>query len=269
MRAPAPGGLAVLAGFLLAGSAAAQAGANRATAYLVPSNVSDTRALWVNPAGLGAKPEASVAFDVTVLDPGSAGRLGQASLALNSRGLSFGYQRDNLAPGVHGNTYRLGLGLGAGGLDAGFAVAFHGGAIHGTGWDLGLRYDWRPTFTLGGVVRNLGRPSANGVRAEVTYVPAITTRLLGSALALSGQARLTTVGARGYDVQAGLRLSGHPAAGIIARLETDRSGRRTAFTLALSFGRRDRFGVTGSTPGDLSRLAAASLYGLSTRGAVR
>lgn len=269
MKAPAQGALAILVGSMFAGGAAAQTGANRATDYLVPSNVADTRALWVNPAGLGAKPEASVTFDVTVLDPGAAGRLGQASLALNSRGLSFGYQRDNLAPGVHGNTYRLGLGMGASGLDAGFAVAFHGGAIQGTGWDLGLRYDWRPTLTLGGVVRNLGRPSANGVRTEVTYVPAITARLLGSALALSGQARLTKAATRGYDVQAGLQLAGHPALGIIARLDTDRSGRRTAFTLALSFGRHDRLGATGSTGGDFSRLAALGLYGVSTRTAVR
>lgn len=271
MKSPSPlrGAVAGLAGLALAGTATAQVPSNRSTSYLLPTDVADARAVWVNPAGLAARPEASVLLDLTVVDPGITGRLSQASIGLNARGLSFGYQWDSFSPGVRGHSYRLGLGASADRLAAGFAVAFHSGAIHGTGWDVGLRYDWLRVLTLGGVVRDLGRPQANGVRADVTFVPAVTVRPRGASLAISGDARLATSRVQGYDVQASVQLSGRPGLGVIAQLDTDRSGRRTAFTLALSLGRRDRFGLTGSTPGDFSRLGAASLYGLSTRTPVR
>jgi hypothetical protein len=260
-----PQALPVLLGLLLAGPAAAQVPANRATAYLVPSDVTDARALWVNPGGLAAKPEASVMLEVTATDPGAQGRLGQLAVGFNARGLSFGYQRDNLNAGGRAHTYRLGVGASSGRLAAGFAVAFHGGAIHGTGWDVGLRYDAVRLVTLGGVVRDLGRPTVAGVAQPVTFVPAMTIRPLGPWLAVSGQAAFTTTTVAAYGVQAGVELPVRPALGLIARLDTDRSGHRTALTLALSIGGRDRVGLSGSTPGDLSRIGAASLYGLSAR----
>jgi len=83
-----------------------QVAPNRSTQYLHPTEVSDARALWVNPAGLALFPEASLNLDVTVGDPGAKGRLRQFTLGLNSRGLSFGYQRDVFDGGVRGSTYR-------------------------------------------------------------------------------------------------------------------------------------------------------------------
>ena len=53
-----------LALFVVATNSFAQA-PNRATRYLFPTDVTDARALWVNPAGLGAFPEASINLDVT------------------------------------------------------------------------------------------------------------------------------------------------------------------------------------------------------------
>src|SRR5207245_11220238 len=105
-RPPPPGG-------------AAEGPPNRATAYRPPRALTDARALWVNPAGLARGLEASVNADVTVGDPGAAGRLRQLSLGFNSRGLSFGYQRDVFDGGLRGHTYRAGLagtyhGLGVG-----------------------------------------------------------------------------------------------------------------------------------------------------------
>ena len=86
----------------------AQVAPNRSAVYLFPSDVQDTRALWVNPAALAILREASVGFDVTVGNPGALGRLEQFTLGLNSRGLSFGYQRDIFDNGVRGNTYGSG-----------------------------------------------------------------------------------------------------------------------------------------------------------------
>src|SRR2546430_15076346 len=50
---------------LLASGAVAQVVPNNAALYLPPTDVSDARALWVNPAGLGHFPEASVHLDLT------------------------------------------------------------------------------------------------------------------------------------------------------------------------------------------------------------
>ncbi len=94
----------------------AQQVANRANAYLFPTDVSDARAIWVNPAGLGMQREASIYAEVAVGDPGSKGRLRQINAGFNSRGLSFGYQRDLLDNGGRANTYRFGLAGGSGGL---------------------------------------------------------------------------------------------------------------------------------------------------------
>src|SRR5207249_9732248 len=112
-----------LALLLAAASASAQVAANRTTLYLHPTDVTDARALWVNPAGLGRFQEASLHLDLTVGDPGAAGRLRQLTLGFNSRGFSFGYQRDVFDGGVRGHTYRLGFAGGPAGAAGGGAAA--------------------------------------------------------------------------------------------------------------------------------------------------
>src|SRR5262245_7881494 len=91
-------------------AASQQVAPNRATAYLFPTAVEDARAIWLNPAGLGVRRDASIYAEALVGDPGANGRLRQMNVGFNSRGLSFAYQRDILDNGVRGSTYRLGLG---------------------------------------------------------------------------------------------------------------------------------------------------------------
>jgi hypothetical protein len=249
----------------LAGAVGAQVAPNRAATYLVTSDVSDARALWVNPAGLATRPEASVLLDLTVVRPGGSGRLGQVTAAFNSHGLSFGYQRDNFSTGVHGHTYKLGLARGSKGFAAGVAMALYRGGDGGTGWDVGLHYDWRQAVTIGGVIRNIGQPTVRGVRQDATAVPAVTVRPLGSILALSLQASFASSAGRGYALEASAEWPGSSRFGLLARLDTDRSLHRRALVFGLSLGRRDRVGLVGSMPGDASRLDALSIYGLSTR----
>src|SRR5207253_2617055 len=101
---------------------AAQAVPNRTTLYLHPTDVTDARALWVNPAGLARMMEASAHLDLTVGDPGAGGRLRQTTVGVSSRGFSFGYQRDLFDGGVRGHTYRLGFAAGERRLAAGAAT---------------------------------------------------------------------------------------------------------------------------------------------------
>ena len=244
--------------------AAAQVSANHSTTYLVPTDVTDVRALWANPAGPAVRREASVMLDLTVLHPGAQGRLSQVTAGISSHGLSAGYQRDNFPNGLHGHTYRLGLAGVSGGFAAGVALAFYRGATGGTGWDLGMRYDWMPLITLGGVIENLGRPTVRGVSREVTMVPAVTVRPLSGLLALSAQGTFTSATTRGYAFQASAQLRNRRGLAFVARVDTDRSWRRSAVTFGLSVGRNDLVGVVGST-GDFSRIDTASLYGVSSR----
>ena len=247
----------------------AQQGAvpNRANAYLFPTNISDARAIWVNPAGLGMQREASIYAEVAVGDPGSKGRLRQLNAGFNSRGLSFGYQRDLLDNGVRANTYRFGLAGGAGGLAAGFDIAhYHGGGARSTGWDLGATYIAHPGLTLGLVATNLGQPIVRGQQQRLTYVPGVTWHPSPApALAFSAAAGITPDSVASYAFGVSWRTAGQRPIEILARLDTDGGLRRAAFALGLSIGGQDRIGALVTTPGDVSRIDGASLYGLSMR----
>lgn len=248
----------------------AQVAPNRATAYLHPTDVRDARAIWVNPAGLAVLREASVYAELGMSEPGARGRLRQVNAGFNARGLSFGYQRDIFDAGVRGHTYRLGLAGAAEGLAAGLAIAhYRGDGAKGTGWDAGVTYDWLAGLTVGTVVTNIGQPSIRGVRQRLTFVPGATWHpALARALALSIHGRITTDSVLAYGFGVAWRSGGETSrwpVGVIARLDTDGGLRRGAFALGLSIGGPDRLGVVVSTPGDVSKVDGASLYGLSTR----
>lgn len=249
--------------------AAQQVAPNRANDYLFPTTVQDARAIWVNPARLGVLREASVYAELAVEDPGSKGRLRQINGGFNSRGLSFGYQRDILDNGVRGSTYRLGLAGGSGGLTAGFDIArYEGGGAHATGWDLGTSYVALPSITVAFVATNLGQPIVRGLRQRLTFVPGFTWQPPPvPALGLSADARITPDSVASYAFGASWRAAGASRwpIEIIARLDTDRGLRRGAFALGLSIGGQDRGGLVASTPGGVSRISGLSLYGLSAR----
>ena len=252
---------------LLASGALAQVAPNNATLYLHPTDVSDARALWVNPAGLGHFPEASVHLDLTVGDPGAKGQLRQLTLGVNSRGLSLGYQRDLFSSGRRGHTYKLGYAAGRGGLAAGFATALYRGGTSGTGWDVGILYDWTPALSIGGVIQNIGQPVVRDSTLRLTYVPSATLQLAGRRVVLSALSRLTSDGVAGYGfgLRGTLRAGTSLPIGLLARLDTDRSLHRGGFAFGFSLGAADMAGLVATTPADVNGIDALSLYGVSTR----
>ena len=252
--------------FAFAAPAAAQVAPNRAATYLPPTDVTDARALWVNPAGLARLQEASVGLDVTVGDPGPSGRVRQLTLGFNSRGFAFGYQRDLFDGAPRGHTYRAGLAAGHQGLSAGVAVVLYRGGSGGTAWDLGMTYVATPTLTVGGAVANIGQPTVRGARQEIAYVPGATWQPLGPGAAVSVQGRFSpdTTG-EGYAFGARWQGGGRSPVGLLARLDTDRHLRRVAFAFGLSIGASDLLGTVVTTPGNVSKVDAVSVYGVSTR----
>jgi hypothetical protein len=257
---------------LLTAAAAAQVAPNQATRYLHPTEVFDSRALWVNPAGLGRYEEASVNLDLSVGDPGAKGRLRQFSVGFISRGLSFGYQRDLFDGGVRGSTYRLGFGAGHGGLAIGAVAALYRGGSSSSGWDVGVVYDWTPALTVGGVIQAIGQPRVRDSTLQVTYVPSATLTLGGGRgeegrVAFSGLSRLTADGVRGYAFALRAALRQEPAlpVRVVARVETDHALHRSGLAFGLSVGGPDVAGVIALASADLGRLDALGLYAVSTR----
>ena len=251
--------------------AAAQSVApNLATGYLFPTDVRDARAIWVNPAGLGLSREASVYAELGVGEPGSRGRLRQINAGFNSRGLSLGYQKDFLDNGVRGTTLRLGLAGGAQGLAAGFAVARYGGSgANATGWDLGVSYAALAQLRVGLVAANLGQPIVRGQRQRFNFIPGLTWHP-GSipAIAFSTSAHVATDSVLSYAFGLSWRTTSTSSRWpieILARMDTDKGFRRGAFALGVSIGGENRFGAVITSPGDVSHIDGASLYGLVTR----
>lgn len=252
---------------LMATTGVAQVAPNRSTLYLVPTDVTDARALWVNPAGLGLFPEASLNLDITVGDPGSSGRLRQYTLGFNSRGLSLGYQRDLFDGGVRGSTLRIGAAAGHKRLAAGAALALYRGGTSSSGWDLGVLYAWTPDLSVGGVIQNIGEPRVRGVLLPVTYVPSATLQLFRHGAAFSAIGRVTPDRVLGYafSLRAQLRQATTLPVGLSARIDTDRSFHSAGLAFGFSLGGPDVVGAVATTPGDVSRIDALSLYGVSTR----
>ena len=246
---------------------AQQVAPNRATAYLFPTNVQDVRALWVNPAGLGVQREASIYAELLVTDPGALGQLGQINAGFNARGLSVGYQRDNLDDGVRGHTYRLGLAGGSGGLAVGGALALYRGTdAKSTGWDVGITYTVHRSLNAALVLANIGQPVVRGLQQRMTYMPGLTwTPVAG--LGLSTDTRITpdSIASFAFGLSWRTGTAGKWPIEVITRLDTDGDLRRGAFVFGVSLGGQDRFGAIGTTPGDVSHVDGVSLYGLAAR----
>ena len=257
-----------LGALLVPAVAGAQFVPNRTTLYLHPSDVTDARAVWVNPAGVAHFEEASVHLDLTVGDPGAAGRLRQLTFGLSSRGLSLAYQRDVFDAGRRGHTYRIGYAVGRRGLAAGATAAlYRGEGVSASGWDLGVLYDWMTSLSVGGVIENVGRPSVGATTLPVTYVPSATLRMWDARAALSADGRFTSQGVLGYafGLRATLRAATRVPLGVLARLDTDRTLARVGLEFGVSLGAQDLAGLVATAPGDAGRIDAVDLYGVSTR----
>ncbi|MBI2537401.1 MAG: hypothetical protein HYW06_10670 [Gemmatimonadetes bacterium] len=152
------GAAACAAGWVVPPAAAlAQQSDPRSRDYLFITNADDVRALWVNPAGLGFVPEASVMAEAAVDRTNGWVKLSQYTLGLNSRGLGLAYQRDRSRDSVSLGVVRIGLGLPVGRGSIGAAMSSYGRGRQ-QGYDLGLRYPLLAGLQAGLVVRNINRP---------------------------------------------------------------------------------------------------------------
>src|SRR5438874_2387675 len=150
---------------------------------------------------------------------------------------------------------------------AGFAAALYRGGTSSTGWDVGVVYDWVPALSVGGAIQNIGRPVVRDSTLHITYVPSATLRLAGRRVVVSALSRVTTDGVAGYALGLGgtLRAETSFPIGLLARLDTDRSLRRTGLAFGFSLGGEDAAGLIATAPGDAHGIDGLSVYGVSTR----
>lgn len=189
--------------------AAAQAQRPRTAEYEFAASVNDARAVWINPAGLGAVPEASIMGDVSLeWDATSNTRISQWMLGFNSHGLGFGYQRDRfpdnpLTPendprSVSALRFAISLPFARGSLGGSLSWYRGGDLGNETGWDIGLRYNLGPNFTAAGVLKNIGRPVPLDVPLPfggivgLTWLPKPTVLEFSAEVQLAEQAAGTT-----------------------------------------------------------------------------
>lgn len=176
----------------LSGPAAAQSFIPQAQRYLLSPDVSDARALWVQPAGLTRRREATLAVF------GSGGHGGVSGVAqygaiLANGGIALGYQKDRIPGGFSGDTWMVGFAFGVPMAAIGATRSWHrsGGRTDGA-FTVGGRYAPAGLMDVSVVWRDIGSPVVLGDTIRSTLLPAAGLNLLGGRARLSGEWEIVT-----------------------------------------------------------------------------
>jgi len=194
-----------------AASAHGQVFRPRAADYLFSSSAEDVRAIWLNPAGLAAVPEASLLGGVVLERPDTGSiRVSQWEAGFNSRGLALAYLRDRLPSGEANEAIRFGISRGFPRWSVGIAATLYRTDVTERGVDIGFR--GRPTgaVDIGLAVTNIGQPRLRGLALPAVGVGSVTWRALGGVIQISGEmAAANRLESSGYDLayRGGARLT--------------------------------------------------------------
>ncbi len=238
---------------------------NRATTLMFASDLSDARAMWVNPAALGLPLYASVAADVSIMTPFEDGaRASQWSAAASSRGLGFGYQHDLLQPEGVRDTYRVAFGRAARRTSLGFAATFYRGNGSGTGWEAGLLHILSSSLRVAADVSNIGRPTIGGAPLPLT-LRADATWLAGGFLSISGGMTATENRFEQWAAGATLRIGGRLPITLLARIDVPQDTDNARLSFGFGLGGQDLVQLGATVPKSFERVDLLSVSGSSTR----
>lgn len=253
---------------------AGQAVRPRSGDYLFIALVSDTRATWLNPAGLGAVREASVMAEFALHRPVDGDlRLGQWTLALNSRGISLGYQRDRLPEGNASEAFRLGASLRFPGGAVGGAFTLYRGGGTDQGGDLGVTYHLARPLAIAATLHNIGRPTFRGSVAPLVGAVGLGWLPVANRVELAAEAHFTErLAASGYDAtyRAGTQVStgGRVPLALVSAVDLRSNLKIDGWTVGISVGGSDRgiLLVTAiPTTNSSAHLSRFSLTGVASR----
>jgi hypothetical protein len=191
--------------------------------YLLGAQATDARALWVNPAGLARRTEASVGADVSADRVPGGTHLSQYGATVASRGVAFGWTHDRRPGAASSNGYAIGLGLGDPAFSAGVVRRWIRGAVRASFWDFAggtAVGDW---LHLSLVARNLDSPLPGDTAWAPSLVPGLDAALLGRRLNAGLEWELATRGwrSRTWRVGGTVALWGGVALAVRADLARD------------------------------------------------
>ena len=219
--------------------------------YLLTTEVEEARALWVNPAGLARRLEASLGADVGVdrFAPGSM-ELSQFGATFASRGLAVSWMHDRYPGGGAVNAYAVGAGLGDEQFSGGLTRRWYRGLVGFSAWDLALRAAAANGVQVSVVGRGLGSPLPDSTYRP-TVVPGASVTLLDGALQIGAEWEVAAHRWRSQEIRAGgmASLGGAFALTVRADLAPDFKRRRIVLALTWNPSQARVSGFTGFSGG--------------------
>lgn len=212
-RAAAGLAAALLALTVWPASGAGQALITQPQRYALSTDVFDGRALWVQPAGMARRREASVGWSVTGESREGKLTLEQYGLTLASSGFGIGWQRAELVDNSHVSQWAIGYAGGTARASVGLARRWlRGDRVHDAVWDVGARVVPRRALELSVAWRDIGGavvtapvgiPSPQDTTYESTLLPAAALSLFGGRARVAAEVELLTSGWKRRAVRAG------------------------------------------------------------------
>ena len=261
----------LLAAVVPAGTAAAQSFVAQPQHYMLTTDVYDGRALWVQPAGLAKRREASIAIMATGDRVDGPLLLGQYGVTIATGGLGVGWQHDESAVSTdHIDTYAIGFGFGGPKASVGLDRRWHRGTNTKDGaWDFGGRFQPGGIFELSIAWRDVGSPVILGDTIFATLVPGLALQLFHARVQLGADWELVTSGWGTSAIRAGATVALPMGLGFHARTELNPNFDIRVLSVALSWqaavsritafgamgrsGATDHYGIWGSTVTDPNR----------------
>ena len=241
--------------------------------YFLTTDVSDARALWVNPAGLARAIEASIGADLTadrfVQGPGA--QLNQYGLSLAGRGIAAGWEHERLAQRQSLNVYAVGIGLGDEQFSAGTTRRWYTGAARASGWDAAMRVSNGEGTQFSLAMRNIGSPRLLDSTYWATLVPGALVSLLNGAVQAGGEWEVAPHTWRSIAYRAGGTIDLGRGVALLLRADLSPSFKRRGLVVAIGFDASgSRAGAFALASGGANEVDALGLSGaLVTRGAPR
>jgi hypothetical protein len=231
---------------ILPGPLAGQALTTQPQRYLLTTDAFDGRALWVQPAGLVRRREASIGWSVTGVSRDNVIKLDEVGLTFVSSGLGLGWQHALLLDGSSVNQYAVGFGFGDPRRSVGLSRRWMRGArVSDDAWDVGARAVPVLPLELSIALRDIGSPLVRAATSlptdsDTTYfttlVPGVALRLFGGRARLGGDWEIVTHDWGTSAVRFGLGVVLPFDLGVNVRAEFSPDFNRRDLALAVTWG---------------------------------
>ena len=204
--------------------------------YLLTTDVFDNRAVWVNPAGLARRLEASLGADATIeRQPGST-RLAQFAASVRSHNIAFGWIHDRYTGSSGANNFALGVGLGDETLSLGVTRRWYGGPHGDKAWDLAVRGRLTSLLDLSLAWRNVGSPTVRDTIYRASIIPAAAFHLMEGRLVAGIEGDLATDLHALQEIRAGATCIVGAGVAISLRGEFSPGFARRGFAVGITLG---------------------------------